>query len=244
MAIDRRYPRQWLAIGLMLLPMLGACGGGFDDVGVDPAFGADEAQAPLDTVAGAAPVIEAAPAAAAVAPASGSPTDAGTAGPAGRVRCADQRLGAVRTGAIVVPAGSACRLDGTLVAGSIEIEPGARLVAHDIDLQAGELRARGAAQVVVAGRARIGGSVQVSGGGEVEVSGARIQGDLRLDDQAGAVLAHGNEVGGNLLAAGNRGGLTILGNRVAGQLRCEANAPEPMGGGNASAFADGQCRRL
>jgi hypothetical protein len=248
MATDRRYPGH----GLALVLLLGGCGGGFDDAGLEPGFGADAAQARPAAAADSAWAAEAAPAAhaapaphATAAPPAADPArGTAAAGPPAGVRCENRRLDAIETGTIVVPAGSACRLDGTRVEGSIEVEPGARLEAYDIELRAGEVRAGAAAQVVLAGRSRIAGSVQVAGGGEVEVAGARIAGDLRIDAQSGPVLAHGNQVGGNLLAAGNRGGATILGNRVSGQLRCEANEPAPMGGGNASAYAGGQCRRL
>ncbi len=242
MATDRRYPRLWPAVVLLL----GACGGGFHDALSEPSF-ADATEATREAAADAAPAADGAPAADAPPAASAAGPAralAAAAGPAARVRCDNRGLGAIETGPIVVPAGSACRLDGTRIDGSIEVEPGARLEAHDIELRAGELRAGGAAQLVLAGRSRIAGSVQIAGGGEVEVAGARIAGDLRIDAQSGPVLAHGNQVGGNLFAVGNRGGVTVLGNRVSGQLRCEANEPAPMGGGNASAFADGQCRRL
>jgi subtilisin family serine protease len=114
------------------------------------------------------------------------------------VRCDNRRLGAIRTDTIVVPAGSACRLDGPRVDGSIEVEAGARLEAYDIELRSGKVRASGAAQVVLGGRSFIAGSVRVAGGGEVEVADARIAGDLRCP--AAATVWSGTSMAASLAA--------------------------------------------
>jgi hypothetical protein len=221
-----RRPLHTLA-AVSLAALLAACGGGggADDTAASPS----PAPANGPSAAARAAVLAAGPA---LAPA--------PAGLAGNVTCRNQTIGAVSLDTVTVAADSACRLDGTVLAGSVIVQRGASLEALGVDVN-GNLQAEGAAHVEVGGGARFGGSVQVKQGGSASIADAAIEGDLQIDAMAGAVSAAGNAIGGNLQVVSNRGGTLLERNRIDGNLQCFENSPVPVYAENSAAGYDGQC---
>jgi hypothetical protein len=132
-------------------------------------------------------------------------------------------IGAVTVDNLRVPQQATCRLQGTIVQGTIKVEHAARLVASAVRV-IGNVQAEGAASVTVAS-SRVGGSVQV------------VQGrDSRLDR---------NAVNGDVQYFENRGRISITANRIDGNLQCKENRPAPTGGGNiVQGNKEDQCARL
>jgi hypothetical protein len=164
-------------------------------------------------------------------------------GLSGNVTCDGLAIGAIALDSVVVPEGATCSLSGTRLIGSIEVKPGAWLVADGVTVN-GNLQADGAAQVRVDGGSSFGGSVQIQQGGSASVAHTRITGDLQFDAMAGPLSASGNRIGGNLQAVGNRGGLTLSANAIGGAMQCKDNRPAPVGSGNTAAQKQDQCARL
>jgi hypothetical protein len=209
--------------------LLAACGGGGDpDPLVDADAGVDAADAALDEREAALAVVM-------------PPLRAAPAGLAGNVRCTNWRIGAVTVDNLVVPAGSSCRLAGTIVTGSIQVAPGAVLLANGIQVT-GNVQGDDAAHVQVTGSAtRIGGNFQLEGGGSGTLTGARVRGDVFFNGLNDVIRSRNNVVGGNLQVTDNRGGGEIVGNRIDGNLQCTGNAPAPLASANTAASIEDQC---
>lgn len=191
----------------------------------------------------AAPEVNASTARDVRASATGVPATSLAPGPAnlsGNVTCTNQAIGAVNLDSVVVAPNSACKLEGTVLVGKVQVGSGASLEAVGIRA-AGGVQADGAAHVALSGASHIGGSVQIVQGGSAHVNGNTITGDLQFDLMSGSVAASGNQIGGSLQAFGNLGGVTMTDNRMSGNLQCGENLPLPSFSGNIAASADGQC---
>ena len=144
-----------------------------------------------------------------------------------------------------IPAGVGCAMDGTRVAGSVKLNPGASLDAIDVIVD-GNIQAEGAAGLAVVG-SDVQGSIQFERGGSVLVQDTTIAGSLQLVSNDGPLLAIDNRIGGDLQAFENRGGpeITFVGNVIDGNLQCKQNVPRPGGIGNlVGGNAEDQCARL
>jgi hypothetical protein len=170
----------------------------------------------------------------------GSALMAAPPGLSGNVTCDNLAIGAVSLDTVTVPANAACRLEGTVLIGSILVNQGAMLEASAVRLN-GSVQAEGAAHVTLADASSVGGSVQVKQGGSAAIAGAQITGDLQIDSMRGTVFATGNRLGGSLQAVANRGGVTITGNTMNGNLQCKENAPAPLASDNVAASIEDQC---
>jgi hypothetical protein len=153
-------------------------------------------------------------------------------------------LGAVTVDNLRVPDGASCRLDGTIVKGTIKVESRATLVAGSVRV-VGNLQAENAKKVLLRTGSRIGGSVQIVQGGSGRVVGSTVQGDILFDDNVATVASIRSTVGGNFQAFQNTGGVEVRGNRVDGNLQCKENRPAPVGGNNVvDGNKEDQCARL
>jgi hypothetical protein len=224
-----------LAAAAFACLLLTACGGGGGD-----APSADAAASPS-----AAP-----PATAAAAPAADERAQAmgvpmvgalvppvGT--PSGNFDCINNTVGRATLDNLVVPAGAACRLKGTTIRGSVEVQEGATLDASEI-VVAGNFQGSMAAHVSLTGNSRVGGAAQFEGGGSVSLEGNRMS-DIVVEGLTGAVSVRANSVTGNLQAQGNTGGVALFDNLIGGNLQCQDNLPAPVFGGNQVALAQDQC---
>jgi hypothetical protein len=136
----------------------------------------------------------------------------------------------------------ACRLTGTTVRGSVQVEPGGVLIAGDVDV-AGSVQGSQAAHLQLSGAAsRIAGSVQAEGGGSLLVEDARVTGDVFANGLLDLVEVRSAQVGGNVQITDNRGGGAIVGNRINGNLQCTGNLPAPLASDNVAAQIENQCR--
>jgi hypothetical protein len=144
-------------------------------------------------------------------------------------------LGMVTVDNLRVPENATCRLNGTIVKGTITVKGNAILIARGVRV-VGNIQAENARRVVVARledrRSRVGGSVQVEQGGAATVRGSRIIGDIQYDANSAYLRANRNRVGGSIQVVGNSGGAEIFRNVVNGNLQCKENNPAPTGGGN------------
>lgn len=155
----------------------------------------------------------------------------------------DGRLRSVTVEGLRVPEGARCRLDGTRIEGTIEVEPGGSLEAREIAVT-GDIQAEGAPWFELAG-STVEGSVRVLKGSKVIVTGTRIQGDLLLESSHVRVVASENVLHGNLQAIRNRVRVVIEDNQVDGNLQCRENSYRPIGGGNiVKGSKEEQCSRL
>jgi hypothetical protein len=153
-------------------------------------------------------------------------------------------LGAITVDNLRVPQGATCRLNRTVVKGTIKVERNAALVARGVRV-VGNVQSENARNVLVTNSSRVGGSVQVKQGGAATVASSRITGDIQYDANTRYLRANGNRVGGSIQVVGNSGGAQILRNVVNGNLQCKENAPAPTGGGNTvGGNKEDQCARF
>src|SRR5687768_13304488 len=92
-------------------------------------------------------------------------------------------FGAVTVDNLRVPQGATCRLNGTIVKGTIRVKGNATLIASGVRV-VGNVQAESATKVVVRDSSRVGGSVQVKQGGTAKVISSRIRGDIQYDANA------------------------------------------------------------
>lgn len=140
-------------------------------------------------------------------------------------------LGAVTVDNLRVPQGATCRLNGTIVKGTIRVKANATLIASGVRV-VGNVQAENALKVVVKGSSRVGGSVQVKQSGSARVASSRIRHDIQYDANTRYLRANDNKVGGSIQVVGNSGGAEIFRNVVNGNLQCKENGPAPIGDGN------------
>lgn len=143
-------------------------------------------------------------------------------------------LGAVTVDNLEVPEFASCVLTGTIVLGSIDVAPGARLTADAVTVR-GNIQASEARSVIIRSSS-VAGSVEIVQGGVARVLRTSVGGNIKVADQSGAVAIVGNRVGvgvaGDVEAQSNFGGTTISTNRIGGNLMCQDNLPAPTGSGN------------
>lgn len=222
--------RTRLLAALASATLLAACGGGGEEATAGSAGGAaalsePEAGGRGQRLATTMPALDPAPA-----------------GLRGNIRCSNWRVGVVTVDNVEVPAGMACRLTGTTVRGSVQVEPGGVLIAGDV-IVAGSVQGSQAAHLQVSGAAsRIGGSVQAEGGGSLTVEDARVTGDVFANGLLDLVEVRNAQVGGNVQITDNLGGGEIVGNRINGNLQCTGNLPAPLASDNVAAQIENQCR--
>jgi hypothetical protein len=203
--------------------VLAACGGGGTDVAELDAAAA-EAEDRLEAQSITLPPLRAAPA-----------------GVSGNLNCANWRVGAITVDNVEVPAGAACRLTGTIVRGSVQVQPGGILVASAVQVT-GSVQGDEAAHVQVTGTtSRIGGNVELEGGSGATLTGIQVGGDVFANGLTGVVSFTNNRVAGGMQVFDGLGGGTITGNRITGNLQCEGNLPAPIAGNNTAALIQGQC---
>lgn len=156
-------------------------------------------------------------------------------------------IGAITVEDIVVPDGSACTLNGTIVLGNVDVGTGSRLTARGVDV-GGNIFAEGATSVVVqsrnATRSMVDGNIQLKQGGTARVTSAIIGGDLQFEQNTGLVTASRNTVSGNLQVFTNTGGVTLTSNTIDEALQCTGNDPAPTGSGNTASIKQDQCELL
>ena len=153
-------------------------------------------------------------------------------------------IGARTVDNVKVPAGGTCRLNGTTVKGTINVNSNARLIAEGVRV-VGNVQGENARRVVVRGGSRVGGSIQVVQGGSGLVKRVHVNGDILFDDQSGMVEVLQNQVGGNVQLFQNTGGVAVRGNVIDGNLQCKENDPRPTGGNNrVHGSKEDQCRGL
>ena len=140
-------------------------------------------------------------------------------------------LGAITVDNLRVPQNATCKLNGTLVKGTIKVERNATLNARGVRV-VGNVQAENAKNVVVTNSSRVGGSVQVKQGGAAAVTSSQITGDIQYDANTRYLKANSNNVGGSIQVVGNSGGAEIFRNVINGNLQCKENRPAPTGGGN------------
>jgi hypothetical protein len=154
------------------------------------------------------------------------------------------KLGAVTVDNLRVPQNATCRLNRTLVKGTIKVERDATLIARSVRV-VGRIQAENARNVVVARSSRIGGSVQVRQSGAATVTSSRVNGDIQYDENRRYLRANGNRVGGSIQVIGNSGGGEIFRNVVKGNLQCKENRPAVTGGRNVvGGNREDQCARF
>lgn len=215
----RIEPALAAIVTAMLLAGCGGGGGGGDSSTAAPVAGAGDRATSLNGTS----ALMAAPA-----------------GLSGNVTCDNLSIGAVSLDTVTVPANAACRLEGTVLIGSILVNQGAMLDASAVRLN-GSVQAEGAAHVTLSDTSSVGGSVQLKQGGSAVIDRAQITGDLQFDAMRGTVSATGNRLGGSLQAVANRGGVNITGNTMNGNLQCKDNAPAPLASDNVAASIEDQC---
>jgi hypothetical protein len=211
--------------------LLAACGGGGGD---EPAAGGGAGPQPvaLDPALGRAQALAFTMPALADAPA----------GLAGNVDCANLHIGAVTVDNVKVPAGTSCRLAGTVVLGSVQVETGAVLLAGNGVNIVGNVQGQGAAHVQVTGSAsRVGGNFELEGGGSAALADAQVRGNVVFNGLADVFSLANASVSGGVQATDNRGGGSVAGNRITGNLQCFGNLPAPIAERNSAAALEGQC---
>ena len=213
--------------------MLAACGGGgTDETGATSATVDSEAAGGVDVESGRAQALAYTLPALAAAPA----------GLAGNIVCINWRIGAVTVDNVEVPAGQTCRLNGTIVRGSVQVGPGAILLAGAAVQVAGSVQGDQAAHVQVTGTAsRVTGNFELEGGGSAALTGAQVGGNVFVNGLADAVSIKNVRVAGGVQFTDNLGGGDISGNRIAGDLQCTGNLPAPLVAGNTAASIEDQC---
>lgn len=170
------------------------------------------------------------------------PLSAAPAGLSGSVRCAGLEVGSATLDNLEVPAGSICRLEGTVVRGSVQVASDAMLIASGVRIT-GSVQGEGARHVQITGPdTRIGGNFILEGGGSGTLTGTLVAGNVQVKALDDVVLLQDNRVDGNLQFTDNRGGGAIQGNRISGNLQCTGNLPLPLTSGNFAASLEDQCR--
>lgn len=156
--------------------------------------------------------------------------------------CRNWRVGAVVVDNVTVPSGMACSLAGTIVRGSVQVQPGGILLAANVQV-AGSVQGDQATHVQVTGTAtRVTGNIEVEGGGSTRLAGAQVTGDVFVDGLTGIASLRSLRVGGNIQLQDGLGGGEVIGNRATGNLQCTGNTPPPVASGNVAASIEGQCR--
>jgi hypothetical protein len=123
-----------------------------------------------------------------------------------------------------VPDDARCVLRGTRVEGTVKVETGAVLRAHDIRV-IGNVQAENHRRVLVAGGSRVGGSVQIVQGHRFTLRRTTVGSDVQVFENHGRIRIRNNEIDGN--------------------LQCKENRREPSGGNNrVGGNKEDQCRRL
>jgi hypothetical protein len=222
-------------VALAVASLLAACGGsGVEPVTSEPEL-ADNGSVEslsiehgerLDALAFTLPVLRAAPAAVA-----GTSFD-----------CRNWRVGAVTVDSITVPAGLSCSLAGTIVRGSVQVQPGGILIASNIQV-AGSVQGDLATHVQVTGAGtRVTGNIELEGGGSARLAGAQVGGDVFVDALSGIVSLRTLRVVGNIQVQDGTGGGEVIGNRATGNLQCQGNLPAPVAANNVAAAIEDQCR--
>lgn len=235
-----RHATRRIALGVHLLPMrrqrvaaaaavlvtclaLTACGGGAEEA---------PPPAPAPSRSELFGIILASPSAGALTPA--------PAGLSGQVVCDNMSIGALRLDSVVVPAGAACELEGTVLSGGVSVGSGASLTAWGL-VSNGNVQAQGAAHVVIDRDSRIAGSVQLGEGQGGRVLDSRIGGDVQIERMSGGVQVSGNTVAGNVQVRANLTEVRVERNTITGNLQCESNQPAPLVDGNVAQALEGQC---
>jgi hypothetical protein len=148
--------------------------------------------------------------------------------------CQNRILGQETVVNLIVPDGSTCTLNDTIVQGNIHVGTGATLRAKGVEVD-GNIQAEGARSVNVVvlngERSFVGGNIQIKQGGTALIDHVDVTEDLQFEENRGKVSATKNVIGGNLQAHKNAGGVTIRNNRIAENLQCFDNNPPPTGGG-------------
>ena len=145
---------------------------------------------------------------------------------------------------VKVPSGETCRLNGTRVEGTINVNRNAKLIASDVRV-IGNIQGENSRRVVVRDGSRVGGSIQVVQGRSGLVQGSRVNADILFDEQGGRIEIRRNDVGGNIQLFQNSGGVVVSNNVVDGNLQCKENSPRPTGGSNqVQGNKEDQCRNL
>lgn len=219
---------------LILTSLLAACGGGEDLSGTAGApLAASSADPQEEGVENGR--LKALPA---VLP----PLAAVPAGFTGNLVCANRRAGAISVDNVEVPAGSVCRLNGTIVRGSVQVGPGGILLAGSGVQITGSVQGDQAAHVQVTGTgSRIGGNAEMEGGGSATLTGVQVGGDIFVNGLVDPVSVRNARVTGNVQFTDNLGGGEIVGNRIGGALQCTGNLPAPSASANVAASIEGQC---
>jgi hypothetical protein len=221
-----------LGLAAVLAAGLTACGGGGEDAAMaveapQPlAAGPDEAQATgrAQALAYTLPALQPAPA-----------------GTRGNIVCANWRVGAITVDNVEVPPGTACRLNGTRVLGSVQVHTGAILIGAGVNVS-GSVQGDAASHVQLTGTtSRVGGNVELEGGGSGTLTGVRVAGDVFFNGLTDLLLVRNAVVGGNVQLTDNLGGGEVTGNRVTGNLQCTGNTPAPLASGNTAASIEAQC---
>ena len=223
-----------MGLAAVLAAGLTACGGG----GEGPSAATVEGPQPLAGAPSEPQATGRAQALAATLPTL-QPAPAGT---RGNIACAHWRVDAITVDNVVVPAGTACRLTGTRVLGSVQVQTGGILIGVDVNV-AGSVQGEAAAHVQLTGdNSRVGGNVQLEGGGGGTLAGARVAGDVFINGLTDLLLVRNAVVGGNVRITDNLGGGEITGNRITGNLQCTGNTPAPLASDNTAASIAAQCR--
>jgi hypothetical protein len=132
-------------------------------------------------------------------------------------------LGAITVDNLRVPQGATCRLHGTRIQGTLQVQRRATLTATRIRV-VGNIQAEGAAAVNIA-TSRIGGSIQVRQGGNSTVADNVVKHDVQYFE--------------------NRGVISVRRNRIDGNLQCKENRRRPVGGRNrVQGVKEDQCAHL
>jgi hypothetical protein len=203
---------------------LAACGGAEPDVS-DSAATASGADERAEALAFTLPTLRAAP--------------AGIANTS--ITCTNWRVGAITVDNVEVPAGAACRLTGTIVRGSVQVQPGGILLAGGVQV-AGSVQGDLATHVQVTGTAsRVIGNVELEGGGSTTLQGVQVGGDVFVNGLSDLVLVRNTRVTGNVQVFDGTGGGEITGNRITGNLQCTGNLPAPVAANNTAAAIEDQC---
>ena len=223
----------FLPLTPLLLALLAACGGGGETTSPNAA---EQPQAQ------AAPDAEADAAGRAQALAFTLPTlRAAPAGISGNVVCSNWRVGAVTLDNVEVPAGAACRLTGTRLTGSVQVQPGGILIAAGVQV-AGSVQGSDAAHVQITGStSRVSGNVELEGGGSGTLQGVQVAGDVFVNGLTDILQVRSTLVRGNMQITDNLGGGELVDNRVTGNLQCTGNLPAPLASGNSAASIEDQC---
>lgn len=215
----------WKLAALASVAVLSACGGADGESPADAGAAPLESDERVDALAYTLPSLRAAP--------------AGIANSS--ISCANWRVGAITVDNVDVPSGMACRLTGTTVRGSVQVQPGGILLASGVQV-AGSVQGDLATHVQVTGTAsRVTGNIELEGGGSATVQGLQVGGDVFVNGLSELVLVRNTRVAGNVQVFDGLGGGEIRGNRITGNLQCTGNIPAPLASNNTAASIEDQC---